>query len=537
MQSKLPLHVGHPLSSLTGLAAQIALPGESAPLRFPSFPALERTAVMGFNAPVPVVLPASTPVKMMVARQACYPVWAERATGFANVVRYDFPYLTTTSVGGMPKDVPISLTALRNIGRYTTYNQLADLSQVGVAGTSSTGEWKYPILAVDDALPGPEFCFIPGGSKAILIFACTNPFTGVEQVRVLLERWVAPGEVQSLTLDLGISATFTSGYVTFTPNATGAWYRVVSAVLQSTAATTVGSVFYAFMGWFSTSTLGPVSFTGSTGTNLGTINVSDYSTTARFLMPVATPAEFSNSQLPWFATRVTAAALLGTNVSQVLNKGGTILGGRVSPAVLNPWEVTSSYVGNLHPAEKAYLPLETGVYTYAPPSTDLVFFHDYSINTSGGLAPTPLYRLDNTSMVNVMFVTASAVDEQLALTASWHIEFRTSSALFQIGLSGLTLEALHAAQLILAEFGFFFENPNHTKLRGKLSSLAKQYGPSLIGMVNPVAGKIAAMGVKMLQAKSGPSKPPTTTAAASGITAKTPRRTAKTGHKGKGKKK
>jgi hypothetical protein len=211
-------------------------------------------------------------------------------------------------------------------------------------------------------------------------------------------------------------------------------------------------------------------------------------------------------------------------VTQVLNKGGTILGGRVSPAIVDPWRVTQSYVNGLHPAEKAFLPLETGVYTYCPPSTDLIFFADHTLVTSGGASACPTLVLSNDALYNKLYLTTAGVAESLACTVTWHMEFRTSSALFQIGLSGLTLESLHQAQLVLAETGYFFENPKHDAVLNKVISAAKKYAPMAIGAYNPAMGALAKSLVKgkskskSVKPKAGPSKPRATTAAASGMT-------------------
>jgi hypothetical protein len=215
---------------------------------------------------------------------------------------------------------------------------------------------------------------------------------------------------------------------------------------------------------------------------------------------------------------------LGTNVTQVLNKGGTILGGRVSPAVIDPWRVQQSYVNALHPAEKAFLPLETGVYTYCPPSTDLIFFSDHTLNTGQGASACPIYVLSNDALYNKLYLTTAGVEESLACTVTWHLEFRTSSALFQIGLSGLTLESLHQAQLVLAETGYFFENPKHDAVLSKVISAAKKYVPMAVGAYNPAVGAVMKGMIKAkakpratIKPKTGPSKPRTTTAAASGM--------------------
>jgi len=239
--------------------------------------------------------------------------------------------------------------------------------------------------------------------------------------------------------------------------------------------------------------------------------------------PISWPVEFVNSQIPWSSVRTTAVAVLGTNVTQVLNKNGTILAGRLNPNLVNAWEATTQTVAGLHPAEKAYLPLETGFYTYCPPSTDLAFFADCTLNTSVGAPNAPIFNLDNDALYNKLFL-ATTVNSQLAITTSWHIEFRTTSSLFQVGLSAMTLESLHAAQLVLAENGFFFENPEHDTLLGKVIRTAKKYAPEVVSSMNPMAGKLLKMVVNQaskrgatVTPKPGPTKPPSTSAKSSGI--------------------
>ncbi len=146
--------------------------------------------------------------------------------------------------------------------------------------------------------------------------------------------------------------------------------------------------------------------------------------------------------------------------------------GRLAPQTVNVWRASLTNVSGLHPSEKAYLPLETGAYTYVPPSTDMAMFWDYTIPIGVYPSPTgtrfPIIRLDNTSLVNAGFFSDPDGGTNLAITADWHFEFRTTSALFSIGLSGTTLESFHQAQLSLVEAGFFFAN----------ESLGLQTGPS-----------------------------------------------------------
>lgn len=526
MQTTLPLNPGNPLKNITGLARQIALPGEHVPLRFPSFPALERTAVMGFNQPASWAVSSSAAATnaMTVFRQACYPVWADQtfpvgaSTGYFALVDY-----ITDAIASSNAQAPAPLRSA--VSSWTLTARAASGTQCAYTGPPATQVSTYPLFGKDTMCPGPEFTYVPAGCTFTLVFTLGQAAVAATAWTVDLEQWQSPGETGSTATSVLLSATGTipisnwGGSATFPANTSG-WVRPKWVSTNSTGASP--SAGYGVTLVIST---GTATYTPSI-TNSGSVTTAATAVAFTTHLPLVYPSEFINSALPWYATRVTAAAVLGTNVTQILNKGGTILGGRISPAVQNAWTVTSSYVSGLHPAEKAYLPMETGVYTYCPPSTDLVFFGDYTLNTSIGAAVAPLFLLSNDSMYNKLFLKTGTVDETLACTVSWHIEFRTSSALFQVGLSAMTLEALHQAQLVLAEAGFFFENPEHDGLLNRVISTAKKYAPTVVGAVNPVAGRllqsvISKMGTnKAIKPKEGPSKPPTTTAAKSGVESK-----------------
>lgn len=535
MQTTLPLTPGNPLRNITGLSRQIALPGEHAPLRFPSFPALERTAVMGFNQPVSLDLPAGTDVAVTVTRQACWPVWADRSVSFAQIADYSFE-LFTAAVTTSPSE--FYTRARPALTSWAVANRPAFTYQPGLAGFGSAGLFTYPILGRDYDLQGPEFVYVPAGSSYVCVAWGNGAPAAAGNVTLQLEFWNAPREVGVGTLPISLPGSTTGGMTAAISPSVGTWVRIVSMTMGYPAVN-MPTIWNASIIVATASTF---TYTAST-TTAGTVTVTGVAPASCHL-PLTQPAEFTNSQLPWFATRVTASALLGTNVSQVLNKGGTILGGRMSPSTYTPWSITPAVISNLHPAEKAYLPLETGVYTYCPPSTDLVFFSDYTLNTYAGAAASPIYVLSNDSLFNKMYIRASSVAEQLACTISWHIEFRTSSALFQVGLSAMTLESLHAAQLVLAEAGFFFENPQHDGLLNRVIQTAKKFAPEAVSVVNPTAGRLLQSLMskmsgpsgkkKVITPKPGPSKPPTTSAKSSGIT---PGKTNGKKNGGKGKRK
>lgn len=484
---------------------------------------------MGFCQPATLELAASTPVKMMLSRQAAYPLWADQDLG---TIAYQVSYITP-SVGIASNDtldVPITGAKTWSVG-----NHVADATNVGIAGHVAPG--PFAPLGVDGG--DTPWVWVPNNTYLGLHILRPNSVGGTT-VRAALQTWSAPGQYDTFDMPQLVFADTYNTAGTWSSQLGGNWLRPHSLWLTSdgsagfTGPLTVVLVICRDL---------PI-VTQSPG-NFPTITPNPSS--GPCFLPVTYPAEFSNSLMPWFTARTTAAAVLGSNVSQVLNKAGTILAGRIAPGVTDPFRVTSSYINTLHPAEKAWLPCETGVYTFCPPSTDLSNFWDYTahFDNQAPWVNAPVYRLDNDSLVNVMFITAGAVAEQLALTLDWHIEFRTTSALFQIGLSTMPLEVLHQAQIALTSAGFFFENPEHKAVLNKVMAAVKRYGPQVASIAATALPQYAAAfrGAKMILPKVMGGKMQATSAANSGITPKPKGNRGKKppppkrGNKGKGKKK
>lgn len=441
---------------------------------------------MSFNSPASLNLPASTAVKLMVARQAAYPVWADVTNTYT--WSYTVGYETVGSLSSSSTD-SVVMAFEANINTWSTGNLAATRSFLGVAGSS--GSPRYSIMGIDQNCGSVPFTYVPADATVniIVVTRATSVPAGNTTAMLDYDAWNSPGQANTfkgITINISGGNTGAVYTTTFSENS---WIRPRS--LQVVASGAAGAaVAPAYLLFIQVSPPGVTATYTPSGSTAGTVALTG-PPTGRTFMPLMEPAEFANSTLPWYSTRTTATSFLGTNVTQVLNKGGTVLAGRVSPQVENPFQANSSYISLLHPSEKAYLPLETGVYTYCPPSTDLASFWDYTVSTVIGIASCPVYRLDNDAMVNIMFLTASSVDESLACNVDWHVEFRTSSALFQIGLSGITLEAFHQAQLALASAGFFFENPEHKSVLGKVITAVRKIAPSAIGMLNPLAGRAA----------------------------------------------
>jgi len=513
---------------MQGLAQAISMPHEYAPQRFPSFPALERTAVMGFNAPL-TWNPIASSCKALLCRQAAYPLWLEYTrTQQGGAVAQAF---------GWPLNNAYGVVTAGDRNSYTVHAG----SLYAKSGVVSTGNpmiptisgaisppAEHPVAGLDDKTGNGYYMYAPKGSKMYVIFnSNTTVATNQLLVRVGFEYWKGPGEVSIDQGELGITVLVgkNNAMATATNFADNTWTRITSVTLNSASAQ------------IGTASISIVIVTGGTATHLpsalndcGDVTVTQDLSTNGFLWPATVSPEFSITTIPWTSTRTTAVAALFTNVTKVLNKEGTVLVGRVNPNVKNPFTCLSNDVTGLHPAEKAQLALETGLYTYCPPTTDMVFFADYTSNapnTYSGVNDAtivPIYRLDNDSFVNVGFFNDPDSGTALSINLDWHIEFRTSSTLFQIGLSTITLDSFHTAQLALVSAGFFFENFDHKallqKVIGGLARFTRFITPGITA-IHPIAGRIAQVGSDYILSNKPAPAAKASSAAGSGIVRKT----------------
>jgi hypothetical protein len=496
------------------LARAISLPGKSTPVRFPNFPALERTAVMGFNAPTNLTVRTGS-TKVIVTRQAAFPLWAEQNTNPNSAVvpgtSWGLTYVTDTinSTGGATYAIDADITGT-SIG--SNYGTTQD-STFAPAFTNTVAPLSgYTISGIDTATGPSEWLWVPASAQIMLTVNLGAAATGNTNVVATFQHWKSPGEFDMLsgTWNQNFNVSFVAGQIAVgvrvANSATNAWYRICSISINDSAATPAPRQMFVNLSAAVTNS-NPVFTVGG----VGSWNVNQVAAAGQTaLLPLVGPAEFANSALPWASTRVTSVGCNFSNVTKVLNKEGTVLWGRVNPRVDNIWTATSTTVTNLHPAEKAYLSLEQGTYTYVPPTTDLGFFADYRSNLIG----YPVYRLDNEGFANVGFFSDPDGGTQLAINLDWHIEFRTSSTLFQIGVSTTPLEALHSAQIALLKSGFFFTNFDHVAIINKIISVLGSLHP-LARVAEPFVRGIAN---SFLIANKTTTKQPTTSASGVGIT-------------------
>lgn len=531
-QATINLPSSSPVRAMTGLAKVLALPAEFAPTRLPSYPALERTAVVGFNQPSKLnLVGGSDDVKVMLSRQAAFPVWASSAGTGLDIASTSYRSDNDSTGTGVYAEYDFTDKWCVLDGPSAAITDT--LGRVGAAFGAA-----YPV-GLDASLGPIPFAYQPLGLGAQWVLACGNGYTvpaGLTlTAKLYLQEWVSPGTTQPAFQTFTIAAGQTSsnfGTAMLINNDDVRWLRPRKLTI-SLSASGVLPEYFTFNLCTATSASTPA-FTATPGTP-GTVTAEG---NARAFRPMCGAAEFDVSSVPYESTRVTACSLLVTNVTQVLNKNGTIIAGRLNPRTVNPFTVLSSGLMSLHPAEKAWLPMETGLYTYCPPSTDLVAFWDYAaLQTDDlwqGTVAYPCYRLDNDSLVNVAYLQAGTASN-MALTATTHLEFRTTSALFQVALSGYTLETLHVAQLALAAAGFFFENPEHKPVLQKIVAGIRKLEPfvtpamEVLKMtpygnaarmaynVGRAVVKTAAGPPRKVPVRAGPQKVSTTSAAKSGI--------------------
>lgn len=511
------------------LAKAIALPGKTAPVRFPSFPALERTATMAFNASIPYSL-STGDTHVMLTRSALFPVWGDVQNGNTGAASQALTYGAVYSCVEVPLTSAITTAETIDTTVVDMVGAWSNTTNYGINAPSISnkgGLWPVtdrPVLGWDPALGDVPFVYVPAGASVMVTVAGVAHI--INNGRVTMEVWDAPGVATYSTLAPGtIFATTTAGYAagqTFQV-ATSQWLRPVSLGFSPGG---TPAAFYSPTISLGVSVSNTVpSFTS--GANTGVWNVSSSPDSNFYFLPLTSSPEFNNSVLPWSATRLTALAALFTNTTKVLNKEGTVLWGRTNPMYQNSWLMSKSVVQTLHPAEKAFLGIEQGTYAYNPPSTDLEFFTSYVRRVSPGLTSTniiPVFNLGDRSMDVHGYFSDPDGGTNFALNIDYHIEFRTSSTLFNIAISNHTLEALHSAQLSLLKAGFFFTNFDHVALIGKIiSGMSAAYpllnvaSPMLKGLYRSTrrAAKQSGVSVRPITQDHNPNP---TSARASGIT-------------------
>jgi hypothetical protein len=410
---------------MPAVAKTLLLPHENPPIRLPTFPNLERTAVVSFETNLTTNSNSfgKSTLLSTIVREPAAPLWLEQKVEDNDAGRAAFAYAYEAVAAGVTQTDP-NLIAI------------GSGAPLGTDGTFDT--WIYIPYDQQDGLN----VFIRAGAGGTGTMDC-------EFVDSTGRRETVYGAT------VGVGTTFTFGR--------SVWLRVTSI-----KATTGPLILYFFP-------------QGS----------------ARILEPAFAPPEISVSRAPYDSTRVTAQSTLFTNVSRVQVKQGTIRASRIQSPSYAWWGVPQSALSLTHPAERYFGSAEMGCYVVSPPTQEAETFRktfrsipgtitgaSTSLLTTDLLNTTyaPLVSFDSDDpFMAVVIEEEGGVDEtQMAVTVDSHIEFRTTSPLFQVGISTLPLEMYHASQMVVAQAGFIFENATHWKeLATRVAQLVTRVIPVL----------------------------------------------------------
>lgn len=516
------------------VAKAIALPGENAPQRYPAFPSLERSSVLQFRYTTMGKVHAGD-TRACLFRDAVYPLWMEDT----NHGGYALSYRTVVS------PTSVSITAANSTENVSTevewidqpeasYNTAGDYIGLTVSGLTPNTV-QTPILGTDAATGGLNWMYLSPQHKLAVSLVAPNGLvtyaagtTVTFTVTAYLQEWIAPGKMkqQDVTThtQAGVNAPTGAKSLSFTNLDTGGggWFRLSKVVIQTRVNSGINTsgtcvVFPAPSGYINSELqcfivvhtgTGTYSYeTAGDPTTYPVLTVVESSTGLTY-QPVFGPKEFRNSMLPWSDTRVTACSALFTNVTKTLNKEGTVKAGRIALGVgnLNTWDnfvFTPDNLDQLHPMERAFMGLQNGFYTYVAPTGSATEFQNHVQNQHRGAqgiysngSNLPTFNLGSTALAHAMVFSDPDGDTNLAITLDQHLEFRSTSSLFPIGMSTITMDQYQVACLALSQVGYFFSNEGHESGIDRVKAITRTVGHWLgrlapaVGVVNPAIGRV-----------------------------------------------
>lgn len=391
-------------NGLSELARSVALPKENPARRLPTFPYVARTAVVSLEHTGTAETSLSKVLRASLTRFPSAPLWLSQ----------DFPDRRATFL---------------NDSLFYAYSKPATNRTFSIFGASSPAAFV--------SYGGLDYCLYPQGAA---VYAQAWGTAGLIEATALIFSDEDPGAFTLKPFD------FNTTLNQWDPVSLPAGTVGVHVTRTGINATDVWLHFF--------------------GSNL--------------LWPVRVPV-LDDIPFVYSDTRCTAAAVLFSNVTRVLEKEGTVRGARLIagtpyqnavPAWPGAWQ--SLDLNDIHPSEKYFGAMENGVYTYTLHTPESELFQDAVFRTIllGGPPPNPTtangyLQAPRLNAITGAFSALEFVDVDatsattLAYTLNFHLEFRTTSPVFEIGFSAVPIEAYHSATVALAATPVFFENPVH----------------------------------------------------------------------------
>ncbi len=461
----------------------MVLPHENKPVRFPIVPATH-TALLDAMTDGTVPVYDNSSRRAFLCRDPCYPLWIEKrftsCSGYlqaqGSISSWNIPARSNSTLLLPAWDqLQTALGASPAIDGVTATN--ASVTDHIVLGDASATQAIY--------IPPSSTCCIRiytgavGGGTGIEV-EVVSQVGGEEFTNTLLLASTASGFLLTGTA----GAPMSGGGEGFFPIGFS-WIRQIRTTATAPTASTTPLLQF---GWCTG---------GDIATPTGTVDL---------MVPFAMPPEFNNSTIPYGRSRVNASAALFTNVTAALSKEGTVLAGRLKPAIVDPWSFSVGHLNSVHPALRYFGPLEKGLYTFTTPSGNVSSFVDGWLTMPSqsltNASARPLFGFTDIGVYNAMVFTdlgSSSSGTQLAVSGYTHIEFETTSSLFSIGVSTLPLETLHSTEVALLKFGHFHENPIHwAALASAVRQAVSYLAPVAAPYVKQLASYVVDKGVQKL---------------------------------------
>lgn len=445
------------------LAQHQALPSRRKPLRLPTYPTIERTSVKGFNSTATSGFADAT-----IGDQKYFAIFRTPTNYLWESQKPTAPYSLTRFVSSAGVNMPVSVGESIELDNVFSPDLLYQASNYGASQFAASSS-PLPLARDDD---GRLWTYVPNcdGQQNVSFFrfkcgSAIGPLGKWNLTFAYTTDWTTK-DAQRTNVQLacnGSDATIVEGYFPVQ----GVWMSICSlSCTENSSASTARSATTVTWGICDAGTQNFL-LPGTTLANPIT----------PFLMPkISAPAEFDEAPTLWSDTRANAVAVLFSNVTASLYKEGTAKACRVlandfaAGRYSNDLESTFNnlYAGT-RPELKYNGPLAKGLYAYTTADSSTSTFRDWNSGKSSGTNFSAIFRLGSFEYVSfIQFYDTqstrsgtSATATILNITGDVHIEFRTTSTLWDVGVTRTSLEAWHRSQVALAAMPPFFENLTH----------------------------------------------------------------------------
>lgn len=461
------------------LAKVIALPADYPPHRLPTFPALERTAVLSFVDTMTQSVLAGTQLQGWLVRNPAYPFWVAKSV-------YGSQYYESSINMYVNKNDTATWVVddlYANKHQYLDYVNLP-MSKLNGNMYFTLGGRMAPD-AISSAVPWRlafEFNYGSLTEKPSI-----SVDVDVEYLDSCLNAYSATLPMEGLNYS-PVGAMYVGGHSELDMSAFAV--RVLQVRVTSAADLTIAKAAVGVCTAFVTPTPpdNPRPLTDPAP-------ITPYQ---RRILPAQAPPEFYHKAPHWETVRCTAAAVLLTNVSQVMNKEGTVSAARFPVRTGGGFDSTAwGGFASVHPKDRYFGAMENGLYAYTLPDTNSEAFTDASFAYNSALqgAGNGIFDLDTFSYLYAFLFSDfdGASGSTLAVTVSRHTEFRTSSRLFPTNFSKYSLEQYHVSQMALANLGCFTENPVHLQA---IAAMVRQAAQMAWPYVKPAAAVLVGKAAK-----------------------------------------